>query len=384
MSPSETAGSMAQFNDEMDLFNEAQVEAGAPAALQAWLEVAEAQGSISLAALEAGAVVAGTAFAIEQRYNNSFGMFEPARIVSDGQGGYVVFDFLGEMRGPNNEVTTSSARATMQLRLLLEEWGDSEYHIAPRPEMWRRHPQLPSQPMALAIKPWTAERIKAHPKFQEFVAFMRGEEDDGAWEFDGEVQTVETWVDWLTDDDDDDNIPKAAAPDASSTEASKVAASATTTVADATTAAATTAAATTAAATIAAATTEPPEPEQEIRSFPEEGSYIKTVGSAAKSEPGLCFLVTKSACAVVYANLDWEAGKPNHFRWEPCPLELQPEVAGVIVTTIAGKIYPSGFLFGKSQFGAWSVFDEHRLPPPPIDERMYAKSRLPALKVGWG
>jgi hypothetical protein len=48
-----------------------------------------------------------------------------------------------------------------------------------------------------AATAWTAETMQLDPRFEDFVAFVRNENEDADWECDGEPETVELWVDWL-------------------------------------------------------------------------------------------------------------------------------------------------------------------------------------------
>ena len=187
--------SMASMLDPFEVLD---VANGVLQAAVVWFDAAVLQEPPTRHSLELGATLAGTAFEIEHRYNNSFQSFMPGHLVSDGKGGYVVHDLFGRMLGPNAEVTDDVATATMPLSSLLEEWGDDEYHIAPRLERWRQHKQLaPLLAPAAVQTQWTSENVRDHPSFADFVAFMRGEEGDPSWEFDGEQEEIEAWADWL-------------------------------------------------------------------------------------------------------------------------------------------------------------------------------------------
>ena len=83
-----------------------------------------------------------------------------------------------------------------------ETLGDSEYHTAPRLELWRQHPQLvPLLTPAEGAVQWTTETVRGHARFEEFVAFSRQENEDPSWEFDGDQEDIEAWAEWLTDEE---------------------------------------------------------------------------------------------------------------------------------------------------------------------------------------
>ena len=360
----------------LDPFEVLDVANGVLQAAVVWFDAAVLQEPPTRHSLELGATLAGTAFEIEHRYNNSFQSFMPGRLVSDGKGGYVVHDLFGRMLGPNAEVTDDVATATMPLSSLLEEWGDDEYHIAPRLERWRQHEQLaPLLAPAAVQTQWTSENVRDHPSFADFVAFMRGEEGDPSWEFDGEQEEIEAWADWLAPAAP---VAPAAAPTAAAAVPPPV------DILSAATAA-------TAVANVRAAASRPdhvPPPEaapptatdaavDAAAGPPEEGSFL-----LVDAVPVLCFMVTKTHFAVTDAKFRWVAIKHGIAAWKPCPEGQQPEVAGVIVSNNGGHIYPESFLFGKTLVGNWTLFNELRLPPADADQRMYTTSRLPKLKAG--
>ena len=204
---------LAGMTDALDRFEIADIAAGILPAAVVWLDAAARQDVPTPLSLELGSKQSGTLFEIEHRYS-TFQQFMPGMLVSDGNGGYVVKDLLGRMLGPNAELTDDEKKATMPWESLLEEWGDDAYHIAPRVELWRQHPQLASLLVtAVAQTSWTEDSIRAHPRFAAFLAFIRAENDDPSLEFDGDQENVEAWVDWLTEDED----PPAAAPAAAPT-----------------------------------------------------------------------------------------------------------------------------------------------------------------------
>ena len=226
---------------------------------------------------------------------------------------------------------------------------------------------------AAAATAWTAETMHAHPRFEEFVTFMRNENEDADWAFHGAPETVELWVDWLTDDDD--TAGQGGAAEAAALQ----------TLADSYTGEFEAAALDSAfPMTLIPDEPHPTPPKAPPYVAPEEGMFVN-ISRGGASEHAFVFTSTANQFGVCYQDRTWEGIMLE--RAEPWTLasavDLDAMPGGIILSRSGAYTLPEGFLFGlKSNEIGWQWFTEYKVGGP-ADPKCYTpSSRLPNLKAG--
>ena len=110
--------------------------------------------------------------------------------------------------------------------------------------------------------------------------------------------------------------------------------------------------------------------------FPEVGSYVTVDGDA-----GFVFKASSKMWCIAYSDETWEACGAN-IPWEASSEADQCAIAAVIWVLQGKLLLVESYLYRRSNFGAWTVFDEHQHPRVPFDRNVLVKPRLPVLKVG--
>jgi hypothetical protein len=98
-------------------------------------------------------------------------------------------------------------------------------------------------------------------------------------------------------------------------------------------------------------------------------------------DAGFVFKVSSKKWCIAYSDETWEACGAN-IPWEASSEADQCAIAAVIWVLQGKLLLVESYLYRRSNFGAWTVFDEHQHPRVPFDRNVLVKPRLPVLKVG--